>query len=700
MAAGYTIVQYGDLTMYRVTTEEVNQEQVFDESRTDQIYVKTTITVTGYVHGYNGSSGSFGVPAWLYQMQADGTANKYDGSAALAEKQFRARLSPRQRFRMYTGCLEIGMDQFPNGSILFDIQPAPLSMIPAPGDGAGVPNGEDEEEESEEENITVEDTGNISLAGIDLNNGPRNLTFRIVQIAGDNLFKVSATFELCHLECVCEGCTNTFGVLSNRWSCVDDIDTDLQTTRTYSGTLVVASANLSVNSLRWLTIPPLQPLMRIKSMNFNVSTDGLKLNWMVVHEEVAASAPWPARTWSVTQTEEQLNGMTQWSYVDVDLTGDSVVNKKELITLAYWIIFAKFYGKTPLQIQALIDGGQSFLTDHCIVHSISITDYIGQKNRITAKAKAQRFVFAVPVERGANPFDRQFLIDQAMAGNAMAPAAGLAPGFDSLGVPLTSDNFPDSFRDNPPPYKQNYSWGAYEGQTPELEGPAQLAGVFGCFLQNPCNDIHGMYKPNTPIRNPSGAPDQNATVLEEQPQMFPVVVSVSDELPELAPYYSDSQEEAMYIFWQIDNLYKNNKLKAQMPIAAPEDDPYAATSSFVTLGGPQGKRIIRVSGERVGKWPEFPDPDDLPEFPLASNLPESARILQTCLRFKIKPGTPMVNPLGQLLYRADAEYVLGLSRAPLPDEQLALGNDKWNILGNQSTSPGAELTNSDWNTES
>ncbi len=432
MGAGYTIVQYGSVQFFRVITEDCKQELVRDQTGTDMLYVKTRITILGYVHGHSD---------WNYQVVKDGTGATYRGSAGLQQIAVRGRLEPRGAFQMWTGCS--GEGQNPDGTVLFDVDPFPLDpIIPSPG----IP-------------------GDIDLFGYDLSNGPYNTDFTVVQICGDELFKVRATFEFSILECQYQGDDprNTYGVLSNRWSSVDSLDANLQTTRTYTGQLVCATSNVNIHSFRWMTIPRLVPLMRIEGMRFEASADGLKLNWSITHKEIAYSVPWPARTWSVVHHEELINGMISEVSVDVDLTGDSTVDKSDLIELAQWIVWAKVYDLTPPVVA--LGGGRIPLI---LPKRIAAVDYTGME--------APRITLSAIFKRPPGKFRSDL------------------PSFGNIGTPLAQGDLPPVVAPNPA-YDASLSWGAYPGQIPEFEGPAKLAGLFACFLQTPCNDGHSLNRP-------------------------------------------------------------------------------------------------------------------------------------------------------------------------------------------------------------
>lgn len=183
------------------------------------------------------------------------------------------------------------------------------------------------------------------------------------------------------------------------------------------------------------------------------------------------------------------------------------------------------------------------------------------------------------------------------------------------------------------------------------------------------------------------------------PEAVIATLVFASDVEDFPDFYSQGTEASLYTSWQIDNVYKTRAMRVQMPIA---NSPtvglpnYAQTSSFVQLSGYQTRRIIRVSAERVGDEPEFPDPDNLPAFLIPLGLSSAQAITQTFLFMKLKPSTVTVSTLGQLVYRASAEYHIGLSRAPNPGERLSLGNDKWTSFGNQNTLSNGNLTSSDW----
>ena len=217
MSNGQTIVRYGDsstgVTLYRCLTRRIEQRPVMDTSNASVKCWKFVVQVTGYLHGW---------PTACSYLTVGGFAAPSDASTL--HKAARWRLGPRQKFEMKVGCT--GTDFTTGQRLLFA---KPMTTVTTPND------------------LT-----SSGLTDFDVEDGPRCLQFDVVHVSADNIYKVEAVFEISKLQCNDddEAPDNTNGVLSHRWACVDSIDANLRTVRTYHGMLEIATSQFSPHWFR------------------------------------------------------------------------------------------------------------------------------------------------------------------------------------------------------------------------------------------------------------------------------------------------------------------------------------------------------------------------------------------------------------------------------------------------------------------
>ncbi|MFO1040977.1 MAG: hypothetical protein U0941_04280 [Planctomycetaceae bacterium] len=619
--SGQTIVQYGDVILYRCLTRQIEQRPVMDAGSTDLKCWRFIVQVTGYLHGW---------PSACQRQEIVGEF-RTETNVPLVHQHVRWRLIPRQRFVIALGCAA----DLSSGETLFDIQPVLA--------------------------VTPEDLTESGLSGVDVNDGPRCIQFDVVHVSADNIFKVDATFEVHVVQCDddAEAVSNSSGVLSHRWSCSDSLDVNLRVTRFYRGTLELATSQFSPHWFRSLVIPPLQPGMRREKMDFTATEDGRTLQYTIIDLEVAVAAPYPARRWSVEHTEHSLNDspLQSHSQIVVTLEGDSNVDKGELILLALYVISAKLAGVKP---------GESPIPNRpFVMRDLTIVDFTGDSNSIRASASCERL--------------GQLVRDAA----AVDVDTGLRICADGFRKIISQDDLP-GFSLN---YDPRRSASGRSVESPVYQGPVSLIGIFRCYLQSPCSPQHGVNQ----LTNILGA-DKN-TIPSEAPIIAINAVIVPTITATDPPYYSASHREAMYTTYQMESIYQTDRLRAALPIAA---DPEGASEScaVVSLAPSQTKRIVRIAAERVGAWPEFPDPDTMEAGmatvgdPLRGILP----IPQKMMSSKLLGGTRTRTCNGEEIYRARFEAVFVLLRTPSPTEILKFGQNKWSTDG--GTESTTTLTNS------
>lgn len=674
MSQGFTTVRYGNVTLYRCVTRRYTQDEVLDASGTDLRCMKHTIAVTGFLTGHmagtyspgGGTSGSV-----QFDYTADGTGIDPLGFANIRHLQMRRQLPPRQSFSMTVG--DVNGDGT-SGQILIGANPAPANMTP---------------------NVIGQNprNGNTNLAKLDLNNGPVCTSFVVTRVTGNETFEVEATFEIHLVECDQYGNVpnNNSGILNNRWSCQSSYDSLMRETRTYTGELILASANLNAQQCRWVVVPPLIQMFRRENLNLTASEDGLKLGWSCTDVEISQSAPYPARRWDVQHKLYGRDAMMGISSIRVQLWGDSNVNKADLIEAGLYACTAKMFGVTPNNIGVVRQGFDADYWGQFFVEDLEFEDPSTDENSIIISMRVRR------TPQGQNAI--------------LVAAADLAQSF---GKPFKSSDLQNTAyaRDNRQNYDRAYTFGAFTGDTPEYQSPAaSIIGIFATYLQTPCNDYHATYQKG---QNPSNLslvdnrPAMNLNGLPFSSNPIPyqgTIVASNAPVTVPNPFVSASHKKNAYIQWQIDNVYKTRTTRIQMPIANMVPGPntyvnpgYSPSSAVVQVAGFQTIRIVRVRAMRIGKEPEFPSPDDVTKFPPfpAPNSAGNTPIIQTFITRKLRIGTPRVSPFGQTVYYAEAEYRFGLSRSPNPGEQLALGNDKWGAIGQRNTDSDGTLTNSDW----
>src|SRR5579871_5155858 len=106
MSTGETIITYGNVTLFRVTTREFRQEPLLESSNTDLRCWKFTVRVSGYLHGRaaNGNAASWQEFIDPVAVQ-DRNGNPVFGDAGLTNTAVRVNLPPRNSFRMKVGAV-------------------------------------------------------------------------------------------------------------------------------------------------------------------------------------------------------------------------------------------------------------------------------------------------------------------------------------------------------------------------------------------------------------------------------------------------------------------------------------------------------------------------------------------------------------------------------------------------------------------
>lgn len=599
-----TVIQYGDeLKILKCQTRRFEQEIVRDPSGSDSEFTKFTIAVDGWlrVSGSTGANLASSVriePSNFVRIQ-----DQRDALLAILQ-------TPGQDFKYYHSAAEDGTLADPADVVIDAVA------------GTKVPDLDTE----------------------DVNNGPRCLSADLTAVMGGTLYKCVATFEVCRVQCVDaedlpvgEEANNT-GILTNKWSVRDSIDQNFYTTRTYTGRLRVANAKLNANFLRPYVMPVLAAGLRRQTCDFMVSEDGLQLNWTVIDKEAAFSAPTPATSWTLTQSEHTGDGKISTGAIKIDLMGDRNVNKKSLIEVAISCLEDRLGMAFPNA-----DKNTVFLED------IGITDTISSDQPASIGLSCQYRHIREAEDGGP---DKNLVFVANTLGKPIDPlifAGGPAAGYD----------------DNVSP---TLPGGDGETRSAGVSGAVSLLGAYITYLQNPCYKRHGTTENNvavaeseivdtpTPFRNPPTVSGRS-------------VPTLPDELPTWA---SVQHSTAMYTDYRIESVWKSDENRIQLPIASSSGSGYSSTqtAALVKLGRGVTKRIIRVHAERLNEAPLIQEPED--EITVVSGgTTKIAKLMKRNVRTPREEHT--IN--GSVLIAVDAEFIYGLDTIIENADNLKTGID-------------------------
>lgn len=655
--SGETIVTYGSITIRHVLTQSIEQTEVLDPSGTDLICHKFVVRVSGLVHGKS---------SWCQHVIPLAGANPSGQNSTEALVGVRVGLYPRQAFRLSVG--NVWVNGEPVGTILLSASP-------------------------------MSDPPDADMSGRDVKNGPHCTRFVVNKVAGGDVYNVDAEFEIHKVECTFDAQApfNTRGVLSNRWSATDSLDSNRRLTRSYSGTLILASNNYNPSMFRGMLVPPIQARMRREQMQFTVSEDGLQLRYTFVDVQQSQAAPAPASHWELTVT----NSCTIARIMRREVSGllvapddDGITTAADLLLLAWYIIGAKLHNKKW--------GDAGIQIDSAILENITFSEQIGERTALSFSASFQLvekaqfnnanpgflvglYDYVTGIEQDAVPDDNPGLADFSQR----------LIGF--IGQPLRDLLLPESSH----PYNPLLNDGGREqddgnggilldgnGQ-PDIERPyhkgvCELATLFLPYLQSPCNDEHELVS----NRNELVYPDTNAAA-QNAPQASYPVYAVRQLPAEDSAFYSDAHKTNAYTVWKMSSTIRNRTMRAAMPIAKAQPtssgSPPEDGTQVVRLGPSQVRRIVRIHAERVGDWPELPDLETLSGFSSTDAGAGYPGPRQHLLTSRATYAVPESAATGQLCFNVGVEAVYALSRAPLPSERIPIGRQIWNRSDEMST---------------
>jgi hypothetical protein len=562
-----TMVYYNHVVLSNVITKKFDQTPVYDESGTDLLYTKFNIRVTGYLHKILDPVTGIDILPGNWSDLA---------SLGAGAKALRSRLmDPRHTFIYQLG------DIFSTDTV--------LSVIPAnyPANDEPVKPGAP---------ILVTQ-GNQS---IDLDNGPKPKNVALTNISGGAAVHVDFEIELNVLECGYDGMGGGAyvdqGVLSNRWSCTDEIDagTDWTTTRTYEGRLRVAQNWVGgPNALRGWVIPPIQRGFKRKSIRIQLAPNGLEMEYTIVDEERYSAPPYPAIDWECTDSAETSNGIAFTRTVSIRVVGHKLAPPWDLFAICAAVVDQR------LRINK---GG------------FNRGGYIQRDANIVRNLHENSLEMSVTVACLPDPIIND--VDEHVQNLPPDVLAGrLLYGIDwkQFVLPYAANNKDPLYDKEVHPIPPGLA---------SLTGTATMAGMFVSRATKACVGPERLsnlaVEPPPEPQKPEKPPQSDQKSASDKPlDGTQVTYGTAPILPtpdQTAGATIDTDAvsgNTLYTHYDIETSYCTYQNRVALPIArtinpANTTDPRAQSTTFVRMAPPQMMRTVTVTAQRYGQWPTVP----------------------------------------------------------------------------------------------
>jgi hypothetical protein len=390
-----------------------------------------------------------------------------------------------------------------------------------------------------------------------------------------------------------------YGILGHRWSCVDRINDNGYTTRTYTGSVSLANPHWHPNDFRLITVPPIIPGMMRKSIDYVSTEDNLTLRYNVTDEEVTIAAPELSRNIHITHNEAVIeHGAKVHFTVKCLLTGDRKTRKYDLMQMAQAIVEQRLFLDQAIKPNEKAS---------CLIHRWDYTTEQGsdQGHSLSLVVSGERH--AIHQEVNGNQLNRAQVMSRSLCWR---------PVKSSVWAVLAD-------------YNNTLSRGSRSGEQPDIEGEIPAITIIHSLLSTVCTKRFGAREAVSEYQEV----DQRKSRIEDLKEtqrlydtnaiygQYPnlITVEINDNVangPVLATY-STAHQENMYSHYNITSTYGINSLKVALPVAVTTATSGAGSRALksnvvVGIGPRQPTRKIHIEAERVGKPPRLPDP--IPSF--------------------------------------------------------------------------------------
>lgn len=462
----------------------------------------------------------------------------------------------------------------------------------------------------------------------DIDNGPKPIDVQIRYIVSNQVLGISFGIECTKVLCEPYGGLPQL-VLNNRWSITEQMDENFFTTRIIRGRIRFSTSSVAAHAFRGWVVPGLEQGFRRERIEFQELENGLEATYEVTDKQVHTAAPFPATKITGTHTESTALGVTFFSQIAIRLEGPPHIDKRLLIERAVQIMESRF------------DILSRRLQEDYKIESAAIIDHIGEKNVIELQVR----VMGVPGRQEGSP--ALYLAN--LRENEIGKPLELDP-VGGVEYDLSTSQAPSVY---------GYTAGQIRPRT-----PTQLF-LMACFQQSPCQEEHMIMKP--PGYWPGYGQDEGGS-RDNYPSGLQGT-TVSQLTPSPGDGYDDSHKEAIYTLCRAESNYVFKSCRTQMPIARKAGGASATldTSIIFDLALPQCYREIRVESERVGRWPEIPEPVDK-----YTDGDGSLRGKLVDHWDRALPPTLAADG-SQSIFKIEAYYRYALNRPPTKDESTRVG---------------------------
>jgi hypothetical protein len=500
-------------------------------------------------------------------------------------------------------------------------------------------------------------------ARVDVNNGPKVESVNVSNIASQTCF-VEFAVKVAIVECQNDLGTdrasweNTHKVLSNRWSCADDLDDLFRTTRRVQGILRLSTPVHSPHEFRGLVVPPLAKGFCRKRMAFTADPTGLQLAYEIVDQEMVGPAPLdPAMKMRITHTEGMGGDVNNCiGEVHVDLEGGRASDKGDMLIRAMQVVVNRLF---------LDEESQNVAT----IEFLAITDVQGQDvNTVSVACRVKHASFKFKTK------DKKEV--EADMGAIM---------LHRWGSPLD----PDFFQRLPPrtdtPKNQQPQYPYYDPDSAPVwnpEGSAGIAGLFICYLQTPCGAQHGITDGKQAAETVSdNARDESVqpTQLTYRQGSIPAYFSSSNDSNLTA-----AAQEFAYTHYQIDDTVTVKSQRVFLPLASDDSGSSGSTTpqdslAPVRLSPAVAFRVLAIHAERTGDWPQMIRPEDFKDHFGIQHWLRKHKLMKHA-------PIPKSNGVGKV-FSMQGRYRYALARAPQADEPLNPPTLPWDAQASKEYDP-------------